>query len=281
MIVESIKIILLFGGMALLANWIGGKMGFFRLPKPYSVPVPLVQVVGVFAIYLGIMIVIAPRLIMYLLSLSYPAPPSVGMTNFLQLLILGALIFALSIFCHHQRYHITGKLWKDRTLPESQPILFDFTLGILVWFLSFPITAALGQFLDMLIYLALGIENYEQVAVRYLRSTLGTPSQVVIALLTILVAAPIIEEFLFRGCLQTYFKRHLGRKAAILLASLCFALFHFSPSQGVGNISLIPTLFVFACFLGYTYERQGSLFASIGLHMTFNLASALRIILGD
>ena len=60
---------------------------------------------------------------------------------------------------------------------------------------------------------------------------------------------------------------------------MCFALFHFSSLQGVGNVSLILTLLVFGGFLGFIYERQSSLFASIGLHMTFNVASTLRILI--
>jgi membrane protease YdiL (CAAX protease family) len=65
---------------------------------------------------------------------------------------------------------------------------------------------------------------------------------------------------------------------AILLSALCFALFHFAPSQGIGNISLVGSLFLFALFLGFIYERQASLFASVGLHMTFNTVSTFRIL---
>jgi hypothetical protein len=99
-----------------------------------------------------------------------------------------------------------------------------------------------------------------------------------VALFIVIIAAPVIEELLFRGFLQNYFKRYLGTKAAILITSLCFALFHLAPSQGLGNISLVISLFSFACFLGFVYERQKSLFASIGLHMFFNLVSSIRIL---
>src|SRR3989304_2390656 len=64
----------------------------------------------------------------------------------------------------------------------------------------------------------------------------------------------------------------------IFLAGLCFALFHLAPSQGLGNISLIVSLFAFSCYLGFIYEKRGSLFASIGLHMTFNAVSTFRIL---
>ena len=94
---------------------------------------------------------------------------------------------------------------------------------------------------------------------------------------TIVIAAPCIEEFLFRGCLQSFLKQYMSTKGAILFSSLCFSLFHFSLSQGLGNISLCASLFVFALFLGFIYET-GSLFASVGLHMTFNIVSAGRVL---
>jgi uncharacterized protein len=151
-------------------------------------------------------------------------------------------------------------------------------MGVLTWIISFPLVIAVGQFADLLLYLFFKYENYEQVAVRYLKTTLGSPPMLAIALFTILIAAPIIEEFLFRGCLQNFFKRYMLTKNAILLSALCFSLFHFAPSQGIGNISLVVSLFLFALFLGFIYERQASLFASIGLHMTFNAVSTFRIL---
>ena len=78
----------------------------------------------------------------------------------------------------------------------------------------------------------------------------------IIALFTIIIAAPVTEEFIFRGMLQNWLKTKLGTKSAIITASACFALFHLSSSQGLGNISLALSLFSFACFLGFIYEKQ-------------------------
>jgi uncharacterized protein len=66
---------------------------------------------------------------------------------------------------------------------------------------------------------------------------------------------------------------------SILLASLIFAFFHFSYSQGIDNIEVITSLFVFSCFLGFVYERQQSLWASVGLHALFNAISVVLIVL--
>jgi membrane protease YdiL (CAAX protease family) len=130
----------------------------------------------------------------------------------------------------------------------------------------------------MIVELLFGVQAYEQVAVRYLKMALDSPPLLLTALFIILIAAPFIEELLFRGFLQNWLKSILGAKSAILIASFCFALFHLSASQGIGNISLAISLFSFSCFLGFIYERQRSLLASIGLHMTFNAVSCFRIL---
>ncbi len=272
MIVDSVWIILLFGLMGIVTNWIAKSRGYYVLPQGQPLPLDGKRVSGVFAIYLGIMLIVAPYLSRLLIYLSGPMLPPVGLMNAVQLLVLLSLAIGLFLFCRSDA--VIKKVWKN----SESSIWTDISLGILSWLLAFPLVAVIGQFCDLLIYLVFGVESYEQVAVRYLKTTLESPSQMVVALATILVIAPTIEEFLFRGCLQTYFKRHMGTKAGILLASFCFALFHFSASQGIGNISLLASLFSFACFLGFVYERQRSLFASIGLHATFNFASTLRII---
>jgi hypothetical protein len=99
-----------------------------------------------------------------------------------------------------------------------------------------------------------------------------------VALIAVVIIAPIAEELLFRGTFQQYLRKFFSVKTSILLTAAIFACFHLSFSQGLGNFSLIPSLFIFSCFLGYIYERQGSLFASIGLHLAFNLASSLQIL---
>ena len=63
-----------------------------------------------------------------------------------------------------------------------------------------------------------------------------------------------------------------------MIASLIFAAFHFSTSQGLNNIELLVSLFVLSCFLGFLYERQESLLASMALHATFNAISILAIL---
>jgi membrane protease YdiL (CAAX protease family) len=96
----------------------------------------------------------------------------------------------------------------------------------------------------------------------------------VLLLVSVIVVAPISEELIFRGCLQTLLSTWLGRIfsagapsprlrwLAILLTSLLFASVHPWWSG--------PPIFVLAICLGYAYERTGNLWTPIVIHALFN-----------
>jgi len=282
---EHIELVLFFGAIALLVNWLAWLKRFFTLPPEVSrkiLPLPFYFVLSVFAIYLGTALLLTPlfeeilRMAVFFHHPSWALP--IPTRGWLQLFAVSVTITLLFFFCKTQDRSLVKAIWKDRSRERTHSIKYDLCLGSLTWILGFPTVIAVGQLADFVVELLFGPQEFEQLAVRYLKNSLNSPELLVLALLTILVVAPIIEEFLFRGTLQNWLKRHLGMKASILLASLCFALFHLSASQGLGNISLAISLFVFALFLGFVYEKQGSLFASIGLHATFNAVSTLRIL---
>jgi membrane protease YdiL (CAAX protease family) len=89
------------------------------------------------------------------------------------------------------------------------------------------------------------------------------------------LAAPVYEEVLFRGYLQTAvvasLRGRLDDRAAswvgIVLASLVFTLIHTWWMQ--------PVIFVLSLSLGWVYERRGNLWTAIALHAGFNTASTL------
>lgn len=281
---QHIESLLLFAVLALLLNAFAKAKGFYTLsPRgaAYERSLKLKNVAVCFGIYIGYSLVLAPllaRALRWLYQYFFPYASTKLLSGWFQFLIVSLTLISLLLYGRAQERSLMKKIWKDYSLPQASSPFYDWFLGVLTWLLGFPVVVVVGQLADMLVYYLFGVESYEQVAVRYLKSTLGSPSLLVMALFTILLAAPIIEEFLFRGMLQTWIKKHLGTKAAILLAGLCFALFHIAPSQGLGNIPLTLSLFSFACFLGFIYERQGSLFASIGLHMTFNAVTTFRIL---
>lgn len=84
-----------------------------------------------------------------------------------------------------------------------------------------------------------------------------------IAVVSAVVVAPVVEEFLFRGLLYRYLRARMPVSLAMVLTSAPFAAAHvFLP--------LIPALFVFGLLLNYVAERYDSLYPSIGIHMLQN-----------
>lgn len=155
----------------------------------------------------------------------------------------------------------------------------DVLLGAATWIICYPLVIVLGQFISMIvIWLGLKMPHNEQVAVKYLRMTIDNPWLFWVTVLLLIFVVPFIEETLFRGFLQTWIKQKLGVGLAILVTSIIFALFHYSGSQGFDNIELLISLFILSCYLGFIRERQQSLFASIGLHGTFNAISIFVIL---
>lgn len=169
-------------------------------------------------------------------------------------------------------------LWKNPSSDQKFTLKQDFLTGVYTWFLGAPITLVIGQTFDFLLCLFFGFTTYEQIAVHQLKLALSSPLLLTSTLLAIFITAPVIEEFLFRGLLQNMLKKYMSQKSALVIAAFFFALVHMSPSQGLGNISLFFSLFTFGCFLGFIYEKQGSLLASIALHMTFNAFTTLQIL---
>ena len=81
--------------------------------------------------------------------------------------------------------------------------------------------------------------------------------------LTIVLVAPVLEEFFVRGILLTRWTVKWGTTRAILASSVAFALLH---TNFLGA-------FCFACAMAILYIRTKSLFIPISLHILNNLTA--------
>lgn len=113
----------------------------------------------------------------------------------------------------------------------------------------------------------------QEVAHETLRMLREDPNaqMIVTVIISAVILAPLLEEIVFRGVLQTSLMRLLGgtRWPALLLTGLLFSVTHWwaVPWQG-----LLP-LFVLGLVFGYLYERTGSLLTPILTHAGFNAAN--------
>jgi len=83
------------------------------------------------------------------------------------------------------------------------------------------------------------------------------------------LAAPLVEELLFRGLIQTLIRSYIGRPwLSIAMTSVLFAMVH-------DQFTHWPALFALSMGIGYVYEKSGSLWQSIFMHAMFNGMSVM------
>ncbi|MBL8764838.1 MAG: CPBP family intramembrane metalloprotease [Phycisphaerae bacterium] len=87
-----------------------------------------------------------------------------------------------------------------------------------------------------------------------------------------IVAAPIVEELVFRGFVQSAALRLTGRPwPSIFATSALFAAIHYT----VAPWYAMPALFTLSVALGIAFERSRSIAVPIGAHALFNAANVV------
>jgi uncharacterized protein len=98
---------------------------------------------------------------------------------------------------------------------------------------------------------------------------------VFIIVIAVAITPAICEEFFFRGLIQKSFELKWKPATSIIVTSLVFALYHFSP------YGLVP-LFMLSAFLGYAAYKTNSILVPAGIHFANNFFMIiLYYIVGD
>ncbi len=100
--------------------------------------------------------------------------------------------------------------------------------------------------------------------------TLVTLSDYLLTTLAVCVAAPILEETLFRGYVITALRGPLGTLPAVLVSSAIFTSVHYVFGPG-----MLVYIFVFSLIPAYLYLRFGSLYPAVIMHATNNVIAYL------
>jgi membrane protease YdiL (CAAX protease family) len=91
----------------------------------------------------------------------------------------------------------------------------------------------------------------------------------------VVVLAPLAEELMFRGILQSMLRSYrVAAWPAVAISSTLFVLAHASVPHDV--VPLLPL----AVVLGYSYERCGRLVPSILIHSMFNAVMTVTFLIG-
>ncbi len=112
-------------------------------------------------------------------------------------------------------------------------------------------------------------------------TTAGALLGLVPALLLLVIAAPVLEEIIFRGFVFAYLRRRVGLVSvfAALISGLLFALAHpdsWSALTGAASTAAVAQLILRAgmgTIAALAYESSGSLWSAILIHALWNLRS--------
>lgn len=266
---------LIFGILAFFLLYLAQQRAFFLLEgPPLLFPIRLSHVIGAFAVYFLINL-ISTKVFLYFFKSSFFSDYT--FYSSLWSFTISSLSFvALFLYLFSLKREVKGNI----LLKGSFSFKEDLFTAVSAWVIAFPLVLFVNQIFELFLSSWLDLPSLpEQVAVKFLKMTFQQPFSFFLAVFSIVVLAPLVEETLFRGFFQSFIRQHLGSKQAILVTSVCFSFFHFSLNQGISNLSIIISLFILSLFLGFIYEKRGSLFAPILLHSFFNGVSVINLYL--
>ena len=153
-----------------------------------------------------------------------------------------------------------GQMFQKSKKPVSYTIsMAGFCLGL---------SALVGLIFTLLQMLA-GSVGFE-LGTLDIDLSLNQPAALVIYCISICVAAPFCEEFMFRGVILSAFKPY-GKGFAAIISSLLFALLH-------GNLEQAIPAFFIGMVLCYATLSSGSLWPAITIHCINNIIGVLSIL---
>ena len=164
----------------------------------------------------------------------------------------------------------TGNLGVDIGLT---PRVADLGWGPVIWLGAIAAQVAIGA-----VVVALGLPlvgNTEGID-----EMRADRTYVVSLVITAVIAAPIVEEMVFRGVVMRSLRSRLPLVAVIVVQGLLFGLAHIDPVRGSGNIGLVLVLSGVGVAFGVAVALLGRIGPSIVAHAIFNGAVLLIVLTG-
>ena len=181
---------------------------------------------------------------------------------------IGAIVtIAVMIFLAHVHFarQLKGFGLNIRT------IIKDFFMGFVNLLATWPLmmaTITMTMFVAELIW-GSDYQMQQHQQLEMITEYPQLPLRIMIVFVAVIIA-PLLEEMLFRGFVQTtirsFFNIRNSAWPAIAASSVFFAIMHEDPGHW-------PALFILGACLGYSYEKSGSLFRPIFIHLFFNAYS--------
>lgn len=109
----------------------------------------------------------------------------------------------------------------------------------------------------------------------------STPTSYLVATaIAAVIAAPLVEELVFRGVVQRALIGRLGVPVAVAVQAVIFGAVHADPTFGSGNIGLVLVLTMVGAAFGVGAHLTGRLGTSIVAHAIFNSVVLVLVLSG-
>ena len=164
----------------------------------------------------------------------------------------------------------TGDLGVDIGL---QPRLADLGWGPVVWLCAIGAQIAVAA-----VVVGLGIPVASNTDT--LNEVRDDRTYVIALVITAVVAAPIVEEMVFRGVVMRGLRSRLSIVPVVVVQGVLFGAAHFDPVRGTGNLGLVMVLAGVGIAFGVATAIFGRLGPAIVAHALFNGVILLVVLTG-
>lgn len=252
-------------GLAILAVWmlknsLGTKALTLTKPRKNSLN-PFAPLAVLFAYYCTA--TLAFETIKRCTPKDYPEP-TLKLIQTCSTIALAFIFAAIVLFIAHKTFaaQIKGFGIRFKTIHKDiGHALLNYICIITLVFAAAFLTEQIGRYF---------IENFKiepHNEITKLTTFANYPLLIAAIFINAIIAAPIIEEFIFRGLFQSTIRAHINKPwTSIALTSMLFASVHANPWHW-------PALFVLSMAIGYSYEKSNSILRPVFIHMTFNAVS--------
>jgi membrane protease YdiL (CAAX protease family) len=164
----------------------------------------------------------------------------------------------------------TGRVGADVGLT---PRFADIGWGPVIWLGAIGAQLAVGA-----VVVALGVplvsntEGIDEIS--------ADRTYVVSLVISAVVAAPIVEEMVFRGVVMRGLRSRMPMAAVVPVQGLLFGVAHVDPARGSGNIGLVLVLSGVGVAFGVAVALLGRIGPSIVAHAIFNAVVLLVVLSG-
>ena len=164
----------------------------------------------------------------------------------------------------------TGRVFRDvGLLPQWS----DIGWGPVLWLGAIGAQLAMGA---IVLALDIPISNNTDGVVELQADR----TYVISLVITAVLAAPLVEEMVFRGVVLRGFNSRLPVALALVLQALVFGAAHADPVRGLGNLGLVLVLTGVGLALGIGAQVLGRIGPAVVAHALFNGAVLLVVLSG-